>query len=460
MVEWSKTRAKVLIIGSVTYISTRSLFCIEYHGYTQNMPLCFMLSQPINISKLKGCEVMQSFQDMLNSFLLGIPSLIYAVLLLILAFIVAKIAKNIVIKALKHLKFERFTDKLGVADEASGSSLEFIGKLVYIIVFLLFMPGVLSKLGFQGDATSPITSLVTQFFGYVPNIIAAAIIVAIGLFVARIIKQLLKPLLKRMNVDKIQEKAGIQPAENATLSSVISYIVYVIILVPIIIAALQVLNIEAISGPAISMLNKIFVFLPNIFVAIAIVIIGGFIATIVEKLLTNVLSGVGLDSFVAKILPEGKARQFSLAAIIGTVVKYIIILLFVVEAVNVIQLEVLRVVGQAIIAYLPFAISAILIIGLALLLASWAEKAIQKKFPESHMLALFVRSAIVVVAVLMSLDQLGIAPYIVNAAFILIVGALAVAFAIAFGVGGRGFAENILKKVEKTTYSSDDRLNR
>lgn len=399
---------------------------------------------------------MEGLQDMLNSFLSGIPSLIAAVLLLILAFIVAKIAKNIVVKALKHLKFERFTDKLGVADEASGSSLEFIGKLVYIVVFLLFMPGVLSKLGFQGDATLPITSLVTQFFGFVPNLIAAAIIIAIGMFVARIIQQLLKPLLKRLNVDKIQEKAGIQPSENATLSSVISYIVYVVILVPVIVAALQVLNIEAISAPAIAMLNKIFVFLPNIFVAIAIVIIGGFIATLVEKLLTNILSGVGTDAMVSKILPEGKSSQFSLSSVVGAVVKYIIILLFVVEAVNVIQLEVLRVVGQAIIAYLPFAISAIIIIGLALLLASWAEKAIQKKFPESTMLALFVKVAILVVAVLMSLDQLGIAPYIVNAAFILIVGALAVAFAIAFGVGGRGFAEGVLKKVEKSAESSEE----
>ena len=118
------------------------------------------------------------------------------------------------------------------------------------------------------------------------------------------------------------------------------------------------------------------------------------------------------------------------------------------EAVNVLNLEVLQFVGEAIIAYLPLAISAVIILGLALFAASWAENLILKRFSDSKLLAWAARAAILVLAVFMILNQLGIATSIVNSAFIIILGAIAVAFAIAFGIGGRGFAENLLRELE------------
>jgi hypothetical protein len=381
----------------------------------------------------------------------GIPSVIHAVLLLVLAYVVALIAKALVVKALKLLKIDKRIDKLGVVDEATGSSLDFIGKLVFVIVFLLFLPGVLDKLGFDNVST-PITMLVTQFLNYIPNVIAAIIILMVGGLVAKIIRQLIAPILKKLNVDKLQEKAGISTSENATISSVISYVIYVIILIPVIIAALQALNITAISNPAIAMLNTMFGMLPNIFVAIALVVIGTIVARIAGKLLAQILSGLGTDSILKKMVPSdnSKLKDFSLSKAIGEFVKYVIILLFVVEATNVINLEVLRNVGGAIIAYLPMVISSVIILGIALLISSWVGGFIEKKCPDAKLTATIAKTAIVVVAVFMVLIQLGIATTIVSAAFIIVLGALAVAFAIAFGIGGRDFAANTLKKFEST----------
>src|SRR5690606_35794953 len=146
--------------------------------------------------------------------------------------------------------------------------------------------------------------------------------------------------------------------------------VYVLILIPVLIASLQVLNISAVSVPAIAMLNKIALFLPNILLAIAILIIGVFIAKLAGKLISSILSGVGTDTFVKKVLPAEASRleKVSPSKIIGEAIKYVIILLFFVEAINVIRLEVLQFVGEAIISYLPFAISAILILIAALFL--------------------------------------------------------------------------------------------
>ncbi len=394
---------------------------------------------------------MDSLIQMVNTFLSGIPTLIVVVLLLILAFVVASVAKGIVIKALKRLKLEKLTNKLGLVDESTDSSLEFIGKLVYIIVFLLFMPGIFSRLGMQ-DASSPITNFISIFLNYVPNILAAIVILVIGFFIARIIRELVKPILKRLKVDTIQVKAGIEPSEESAISSVIAYIIYIFILIPVVIAALQVLNITAISNPAIEMLNRIFSFLPNIFVAIAIVVIGVFIANIVEKLLVNILMGVGLDTYAAKVMPaeSGKMKDFSISKAIGAIVKYIIVILFIVEALSVIQLQVLVLVGEAIIAYLPLAISAVIIMGVAVVLSSWVENLILKKLNDAKVLAVTAKIVILIIAVLMTLSQLNIATSIVNAAFIILLSAFAVAFAIAFGIGGRDFAAMTMKRLEKT----------
>jgi len=84
---------------------------------------------------------------MIESFLSGVPSVIHAVLLLVLAYAVALIAKSLVVKGLKLLNVDKRIDKLGIVDEITGSSLDFIGKLVFVIVFLMFLPAVLEKLG-------------------------------------------------------------------------------------------------------------------------------------------------------------------------------------------------------------------------------------------------------------------------------------------------------------------------
>ena len=390
----------------------------------------------------------------------ALPAVVSAILYLILAFIVASVVKNLTVKLLNKVKADKYTDKLGITDEKTGSSIEFFGKLVFFIVFVLFLPGVLDKLGLENVAL-PITSMVSQFLNFIPNIIASVIILLVGIFVANIIRQLLTPVLRKLNIDRIQEKAGLKVGEGSTVSSMISYIVYILILIPVIIAALQVLNITAITQPAVAMLNKIVLFLPNIFVAIGIVAVGVFIANITGKLLTTVLSAVGADTFVKSLLPDDntKLQKLSASKIIGETVRYIIVLLFLVEAFNVIQLDVLRVVGQAIIAYLPLAISAAIIIIIAFILSAWIEKLLLKNLPQAKILARLVKYVIIVLGLFMTLNQLGIAVTIVNAAFIIMLGALGVAFAIAFGVGGRQFAAETLKKLDDKLADLDSKEN-
>ena len=390
-------------------------------------------------------------QNLGNNILNALPNILAAILILIVAFVVAKIAEWLVNKLIKWTNLDDRINRWGLSTEESGTTVGFIGKLVFILVFILFLPAVFARLGLSQVAT-PINDMVTGFFSFIPNLLAAALILVVGFFVAKVIRQLLTPLLAKLGVDRIQEKAGVSSSGQTKLSTVLGYVVYVLILIPVIIAALETLNIRAISVPATNMLNIVFDFIPKLFVAIIIVLIGVFVGKLVGDLVTGLLSGVGADQFVNRIMPDGtkKPNSFSVSGFLGKLVTVLIVLFLTVEALNVLELDVLTNIGAGVIAYLPMVLAAILIMGAAIFLAQWLGKLIEKRVGPG-LLPTFVKSLIIVVAVFMSLEQLHIANAIVVTSFQLFVAGLALAFALSFGLGGREFAARSLKKMEDKT---------
>ena len=199
------------------------------------------------------------------------------------------------------------------------------------------------------------------------------------------------------------------------------------------------------------MLHTIFNFIPNLAIGIVILFVGRFIANLVFAFLENVLESIGVDTFTKKVFETTGTKdneKFSLAKTIAYIVKYVILIFFLVQALNVLKLDLLTNIGSAIIAYMPYALSTIIILGLAILLGNYIEKIILKKFPSNKASALLAKVVIITIGIFISLYQLGIAMQMVNAAFIIILGALAVAFAISFGFGGREFASHMLQRLE------------
>lgn len=386
-------------------------------------------------------------RDFLDSILEKVPDVIYAIVLLIIAFIAAKIVKSIVTKLLKAVKAEEFLGKLGVKDTATNSSIEFLAKLCYFVTFLLFLPGVLDKLGMQ-SVSSPITGMVNEFLAFIPKLVSAGIVIAVGIFIAKIVKDLLVPVLKAVKVDALQEKAGIAAEGNTSVSSIIANIVYGIIVLVVITTAFDQLGIKAISTPANEVVNSIFNAMPNVFCAIIIIAIGVFIANLVGSLLESLLAGVGADTLIEKVTGT-PAKKVVLSKVISAIVKYILVVVFLVQGVNVLNLPILTNLGAAIIAYLPQLISAVIIVAIGFFAAGTAETAIAKKFPEAKGAAIGVKVAIYVLTAFLCLSQLNVANKIVETTFILIVAAVCVAFAVAFGIGGRTFAAGRLEKLEK-----------
>ncbi|WP_164217069.1 mechanosensitive ion channel [Virgibacillus sp. YIM 98842] len=441
-----------------------------------------------------GNDLTNSFQGMLDTLISFIPNIIAALLLLLLAWIIALAVKNIFTKVLKKAGAEKgmVKSRLAVSEEDAGSKLDNIGKLLYFLVFILFLPPILTQLNMQ-PAADPISNMMGKMLNFIPNLLLAAIILVIGYFAAKIIKRLVYSLLHTLNIDGwFQKFSGSEQAEDLTkpitdeesteyktrseqkakearngdkapLSNALANIVFVIVLIPILTVALETLNVSSITEPIISVLNITLSMIPNIFVAIILLLAGYYLAKFISDLLIKLLESTGINN-MTKVLTVNQAEKVSrvnLSRIIGKTVQVIIIVFFAVEALNVLQLGVLNNIGAALIAYLPLVISALIILGLGFIGGNFLGNYIGKT-SGNRFFGELIKYIIVVFAVFMTLDQLNFAASIVNLAFLFMIAGLSIAFAISFGVGGREFAKRQLEKFEikmKKENSTNDKEN-
>ena len=405
---------------------------------------------------------MDSITNWYDKLMDRVPNFVGALILLVVAFLCAFLIKKLVFKIMSVLKFDSALDKSKIDNERRSVLKSFVANIFFLITFALFVPAIFSKLELEG-VSEPIVNMSNKLLGYMPDIIAAIVILVVGLLIAKTVKEILLPVFKKLNFDKYLEKIGFESSDKVSIADVIVNVIYVILLVPIIIASLNALKIDAISKPAIDMLNNVFVFMPRIAIAIAILFVGKFISNLVQSVLEKVLVSIGTDKVTKKAFSAADtkiSKDFSLSRIISYVVKYIIVIIFLVEGLNILKLEVLTRIGNSIITYMPYGISAIIILGITILVANFVEAMINKKFENNKITALIVKVIILTIGAFITLYQIGIAKAMVNSAFIIVLCAFAVAFAISFGIGGRDFASRMLTRLEDRIDTKDKKKSK
>ncbi|HFI2452884.1 TPA: mechanosensitive ion channel [Streptococcus suis] len=373
------------------------------------------------------------------------------IVLVIIAFSLASLLRKLTLSGLNKIQFSQKLQEWGVIKpEDNGQSLiKTLGQLVYFLVILFFLPSILSGLNIS-STVDPISSMFEKFFAFIPNMIAAGLILFVGTFFCKFIKGLLTGVLERLDIDTWYAKVTGQeklPIDTKQLISVLSTVVYVLIFIPILTLALETLGITSISQPIVTILNQVIGILPHVLVALVLIAVGSFVAKLIGNLLENLLETAGINAY-SKYLFTKEEANFELSAIITQVVRAIIIVFFFIQAIQVLNLEVFNAVGSALLGYLPSLISAIAIVILAIIASNLVANFLQK-VTDSPLVITIVRYLMIVFAVFMALDQLKFAQHIVQSTFTIILGALAVAFALAFGLGGREFAARQLEKLEK-----------
>ncbi|KST66509.1 mechanosensitive ion channel [Mastigocoleus testarum] len=401
----------------------------------------------------------------LNAFLIQIgdflPKLIGAGILLGVAWVVATLVKMLAVRALNAFRLD---EKLNAQpqDSESAPSLnqlslsETIGSSLYWLIFLLFLTPVLDTLGLQ-QALLPVQTLITEILALLPNILGAVIIATVGWFAANIVRRIVTNLLATTGADNLGSRFGLSSASGRqSLSSIIGTIVYVLILIPVAISALSTLQIQAISVPAITMLQQVLNALPLIFTATAILLISYFLGRFISELVTSILTSLGFNNIFSILgLPTPTRRTEVVSEvetapavttrtpseIVGVIVQVGIMLFATVAALNILQIPALTALVQGILVIFGQILSGLVVFAVGLFLANLAFSIITSSGnAQARILGQVARIAIIALVSAMALQQIGVAPNIVQLAFGLLLGALAVALALAFGLGGRDIA--------------------
>ena len=277
-----------------------------------------------------------------------------------------------------------------------------------------------------------------------PNVLAATVIGFLGWLIAKVLRELVSSLLGAAGLDRAGAKVGL--GEGVRLSQLSGTIVFVLVFVPALIAALDALKVEAISAPATEMLGKMLAAIPDIFAAALILVISWFVARFAAALLAQLLASMGFDRVPEKIGLANAFRESTASALVGKVLFFFAMLFATVEAANRLAFSQ---VSDLVSMFIQFGGevllgSAILVVGYWL--AGVAYEAIKRTSGESAKgLASVARAAILGLVLAMGLRAMGIADDIVNLAFALVLGGMAVAFALAFGLGGREPAGKLLE---------------
>ena len=359
------------------------------------------------------------------------PSLLAGGILALVAWVLASVVRSLATGALAKTSID---EKVSAAAEMKPVS-NSIGDVLYWLILLMFLPAILGTLKMEGLLV-PVQGMVDKILAMLPNILAAGVIGLVGYFVARILRDLVQNLLQAVGVDRLGEKAGL--TGNISLSQLSGLMVFIFVFIPALVAALNALQIEAISAPATQMLSSFMAAIPDIFAAVIILTIAFVLARFVSGLVSQMLDGLGANALPEKLGFAVTGDGFYLSSIVGKIVSFFIMLFAIVEAAN--QLGFVQV-SQIVTILIEFA-GQVLLGGVILSAGFWvaglAHAAVIKVSGESATaLAGILRAAIMGLVLAMGLRAMGIADDIVNLAFGLVLGAIAVAFALSFGLGGR-----------------------
>jgi hypothetical protein len=393
--------------------------------------------------------ITEPLNRLLNQLFDYAPKLLGAGLLLLVAWIIASVLRLLVTRALTAFKLdERLGDQAGIEDEGRVSLAQTLGEAVYWLVFLLFLPAVLGALQLEG-LLEPVQGMIDEILAFLPNLLAAGLILLVGWFVARIVQRIVANLLAAVGVDRLSEQVGVAKAlGKQKLSGVVGLLLYILILIPVLIAALDALELQAITQPASDMLNTIFAALPALLGAFLVLAIAYIVARVVAGLITSLLAGLGFDSILTRLGlgKEPEEGQRTPSEIVGYLVLIAVMFFATIEALRLLNFDLL---AEGLAQFTAFAgqvILGLIIFAVGLYLANLAAKTIQASgAAQAGMLALAARIAILVLSGAMALRQMGLANEIVNLAFGLLLGAIAVAVALAFGLGGRDIAARELE---------------
>lgn len=365
-----------------------------------------------------------------------LPGVLGAIIVLILGLIVASGIKRLVLMLFKRTNLD---ERISKKTDGNFRIDQFIAKLVYYLVVIFVLLIVLNMMGVEG-VLAPLSNMLDKFLAFLPNVIAAGIIGFAGYIIARLASEAVGAAAGWLQ--EFSTNAGI--SGNLNLANLLKQIVFIFVFIPVLIAAIDALKIEAVSRPATDMLDKFLMAVPQIVSAAVIIAVFYIAGRYITSLLASLLKGLGTDQLTQSLgLESVMGKDRSLSKLLSDIAFFFLIFSGLIAASEQLELTQLTDILNEV-----FAISGRIFFGLVILvvgnfLANLAKSGISSS-ENNQWLGTFARFAILFIFLALGLSTMGIGQQIVNLAFGLTIGAIAVAFALSFGLGGREAAGKYL----------------
>ncbi len=389
----------------------------------------------LDLSTLSG-----PFAMMMGDIVGYLPYLLAGVVLSLVAWLIASLLRAVLTRVLAATSLDdRLSQQAGMAPMSRSA-----GNVLFWLVLLMFLPSVLSAFRL-GGTLGPVQGMLQQALSLLPNLLAAAAIVFVGYVVARVLRGLVSNLLGATGVDGVNARIGLD--SGVQLSRLGGTLVFLLVFVPSLIAGLDALKIESVSRPASLMLGKLLDAVPHIIAAAVILLLTWYVARFAAALLARLLENIGFDTLPQRI---GLAAVFSdgtrPSQVAHWAVMFFAMLFALVEASSQLGFTQVRDVVTMFITFSGDIVLGALILAVGFWLANLAYRVIDRASgPASSGLANVARIAIMGIVIAMGLRAMGIANEIVEIAFGLSLGAIAVAVALSFGLGGREAAGKLME---------------
>lgn len=369
------------------------------------------------------------------------PRVLGGLAILLLAWLFAWLVRSAVLRlaASRGLDERLQTPGLGALLASIGSAL----------VWLFALPALLDAFGLQG-LLAPVNAMMARLLGILPAFLGAAAIFGIGLLAARIISQIVSGLLTAAGSERLAERIGLNTAlGEKTLGGTVGSVVFALILLPTLTAALQTLGLDIIAAPVGHLLDQIFELIPKLIAAAVIVTIGAVLGRLLAGLVSALLTGVGLNKLPERLgmAPDLRIGGRSMAELAGGVVMATALLLAITQACEVLGFTALTEAVAMLGSMLARLLVALIVIAIGLWLGTVASRVIAASaVANAALLGRLVRGAILFFTVALALRQAGLPADIVTIAFGAVIIGAALAVAIAVGSGGREVAARLLEK--------------
>ncbi len=402
---------------------------------------------------------MDAIRQFSNSFMQSVgaylPSVFGAIILLIVGWILAYLVAQAVKKLLSWSKLD---ERLSKDKDTPQKFEQFLTKLVYYVLLLCVFLVVLDILGVQG-VLDPARNMFDKALLMFPNLLAALLIGVLGFIIAKMLSAAVQAVAA--GFDPAIQKIGV--GKEFKLSRLLGQLVFIFVFIPLLIAALDALKIEAISIPATQMLRDLMLAVPDIVAAGIILAVAYFLGRFVAGLVTDLLKNMGADQLPEKMHVAGLfSESYSLSRLSGHIILFFIMLAALVSAVEKLSMPLIASLLTQLTSFAGQVLLGVAILAVGTMIADVVYRALSRS-DEPRLIAVVAKYAVIGLVLAIGLRAMGVANAIIELAFGLSLGAIAVAVAVglglSFGLGGREAAgkqmDYWLQKLRKDEESNE-----